>query len=108
MLKVFNKIDAVGNKAKIDFVRNKYDNAIIISAQRGINITGLMDRLVRLTEEKFVEENIDLDITNSKAAAAIHSLAEVLNKKYDENSIHITYRTNKENSEKIKKIIYGS
>jgi GTP-binding protein HflX len=107
-LKVFNKIDAVGNKAKIDFVRNKYDNAIIISAQRGINITGLMDRLVRLTEEKFVEENIDLDITNSKAAAAIHSLAEVLNKKYDENSIHITYRTNKENSEKIKKIIYGS
>jgi GTP-binding protein HflX len=108
LLKVFNKIDAVGNKAKIDFVRNKYDNAIIISAQRGINITGLMDRLVRLTEEKFVEENIDLDITNSKAAAAIHSLAEVLNKKYDENSIHITYRTNKENSEKIKKIIYGS
>ena len=51
-----------------------------------------------------IEEDIDLEITNSKAAAAIHSLAEVLDKKYDENSIHITYRTNKENSEKIKKM----
>ena len=107
-LKIFNKIDAVGDKAKIDFIRNKYDNAIIVSAQRGIHITGLKDKLTELTEETFVEENIDLEITNSKAAAAIHSLAEVLNKKYDENSIHITYRTNKENSEKIKKMINGN
>ncbi len=107
-LKVFNKIDAVEDKAKIDFVRNKYDNAIIISARRGINITGLKEKLIKLTEERFVEEKIELDITNSKAAAAIHSLAEILNKKYDENSIQITYRTNKENSEKIKKLINGN
>ena len=104
-LKIFNKIDTVQDKGKIDLIRNKYDNAIIISARRGINITALEDALTRLTEETFVEENIDLEITNSKAEATIHSLAEVLNKKYDENSVHITYRTNKENSEKIKKLL---
>jgi GTP-binding protein HflX len=103
-LKIFNKIDLVEDREIIDLVRNKYDNAIIISAQRGINITSLKDKLTDLAEETFVEEDIDLEITNSKAAAAIHSLAEVLNKKYDENSVHITYRTNKENSEKIKKM----
>lgn len=108
LFKVFNKVDAVKEKTKIDYVRNKYENAVIISAQRGINITGLKDKLIRLTEETFVEENIALEITNSKAAAAIHSLAEVIDKRYDEKSIHITYRTNKENSEKIKKLIYGS
>ncbi len=107
-LLVFNKIDAVRDKSRIDFIRNRYENAIIISAQRGINVPELMDKLTQLTEESFVEEDIDLEITNSKAAAAIHSLAEVLNKKYDENSIHITYRTNKENSEKIKKMIHGN
>ena len=107
-LKIFNKIDAVQDKSKIDFVRNKYENVIIISAQRGINVTELKGKLIGLTEETFVEEDIDLEITNSKAAAAIHSLAEVLNKKYDENSIHITYKTNKENSEKIKKMIHGN
>ena len=106
-LKIFNKADAVEEKAKIDYVRNKYKDALVISAKRGINITGLKDRLLKSTEETFVEEEIDLEITNSKAAAAVHSLAEVLDKKYDENSIHITYKTNKENSEKIKKIVYG-
>ena len=104
LLKIFNKIDLVNDRGKINLVRNKYDSAIIISAQRGINITALKDKLTDLAEETFVEEDIDLEITNSKAAAAIHSLAEVLNKKYDENSVHITYRTNKENSEKIKKM----
>ena len=104
LLKIFNKIDLVNDRGKINLVRNKYDSAIIISAQRGINITALKDKLTDLAEETFVEEDIDLEITNSKAAATIHSLAEVLDKKYDETSIHITYRTNKENSEKIKKM----
>lgn len=44
---------------------------------------------------------------DSKIAAKIHSLAEVLNTSYDENIIHLTYKTNKENSQKIKKIVYG-
>jgi GTPase len=104
-LRIFNKIDLVNDKGKIDLVRNKYDSAIIISAQRGINITALKDKLIDLAEETYVEEDIDLEIADSKAAAAIHSLAEVLNKKYDENTIHITYRANKENSEKIKKMV---
>ena len=103
-LKIFNKIDVVNDRAKIDLIRNKYNSPIIISAQRGINITALKSKLTNLIEETFVEEDIDLEIADSKAAAAIHSLAEVLNQKYDENFIHITYRANKENSEKIKKM----
>lgn len=104
-LKVFNKIDLVENKSKIDLVRNKYENSIIISAQRGINISTLIDKIIHITEESFVKEEVNLEINNSKIAAAIHSMAEVLNTTYDENSIRITYRTNKENSEKIKKMV---
>ena len=104
-VKVFNKIDLVKDKTKIDFVRNKYENCVIISAQRGINISGLNNLLVNLVEKAFVEENVKLDISNSKTAAAIHSMAEVIDKKYDDNLIYITYRANKENSEKIKKMI---
>lgn len=107
-LKVFNKIDLVQDKTRIDFVRNKYDNCVIISAQRGINISGLNQLTTNLIEESFIVEEVELDIKNSKTAAAIHSLAEVVDKKYDENLIHIKYRTNKENSEKIKKMINGN
>jgi GTP-binding protein HflX len=107
ILRVFNKIDLVKDKTKIQYIRNKYYKTVIISAQRGINISELREKLVEEVEESFVEEKIALDLNDSKKAASIHSLAKVLSTKYDDQSIHITYRARKENSDKIKKIVYG-
>ena len=106
-LKIFNKIDLIKDKNKIDYARNRYKNSVIISAQRGINISRLKEKLTAIIEEAFVEEQVDLGITESKLAANIHNLAEVLSTKYDDDAIHITYKTNKENSDKIKKMVYG-
>jgi GTP-binding protein HflX len=107
-LMVFNKVDAVEDKQKIDYVRNKYKESVIISAERGINISVLKERINQLVQSSFVEEKIHLDIGDSKTAAKIHSLAEVLSTKYDDNSVQITYKANKENSAKIKKMVYGT
>ena len=104
ILKVFNKVDAVNDKNKIDYIRNKYINSVIISAERGINISQLNNELLKHVESAFVEEKIDIDLNDSKTAAKIHSLAEVLSTNYDNGTMQITYRTNKENSEKIKRI----
>ncbi|MBZ0200900.1 MAG: GTPase HflX, partial [Ignavibacteriaceae bacterium] len=38
-LKIFNKVDLIEDKNKLDYVRNKYKNSVIVSASRGINIT---------------------------------------------------------------------
>ncbi len=86
---------------------NHFDNSIIISAHRGLNILKLKEMILNIVEESYVEEKIKLGLVETKKAAAIHSLAEVLSTKYNKNSMQITYRTRKENSEKIKKIIYG-
>ncbi|MHB1688549.1 MAG: GTPase HflX [Ignavibacteriaceae bacterium] len=106
-IKIFNKLDLVEDKNRTQFVRNNFENGVIISAERGINISGLKEKIVGMIEESFVEEKVDLQLTDSKKAAAIHSLAHVLSTKYDEKFIHITYRANRENSSKIKRIIYG-
>jgi GTPase len=106
-IKVFNKVDALTDKNRISYVRNKYPEGIIISAQRGINISQLKNKLVEITESAYVEEIIDLNLNESKKAAKIHSLAEVLSTEYDDETIHITYRTNRENSRKIKKLVTG-
>ncbi len=106
-IKVFNKIDLIEDKNRIDYIRNKYKNSVIISAQRGINIIKLKAKITELIEKEFVEEDIDLNITESKKAAKIHSLAEVLSTRYDDDLIHITYKANKQNSAKIKKMVYG-
>jgi GTP-binding protein HflX len=107
IIRVFNKIDLVVDKTKIQYIRNKYEKSVIISAQRGINISGLREKIIEEFEISFIEEKISLDLSDSKKAASIHSMAKVLSTKYDNQSMLITYRASKENSDKIKKIVYG-
>ena len=107
-LKIFNKIDLVNDKSRISFVRNKFKNSVIISAERGIHITKFKEKLINLINETYVEEKVDLDLSDSKTAAKIHSMAEVISTNYDDALIHITYKTNRENSNKIKRMVYGN
>ncbi len=105
-LKIFNKIDAVTDHQKIDYVRNRHKNSFIISAKRGINVSSLIENLEKIINDSFIEEKIQLPLNNAKAVAQIHNLAEVISTKYDDKFVHITYRSKKENSEKIKKLLY--
>ena len=104
-LKVFNKVDIVKDKNKIDYVRNRYENSVVISAERGINISSLEKKLLEIIEQSFVHDSIEIDIHNSKLASKIHTLAKVLSTKYSENTIQITYKVNRANAEKIKNLI---
>jgi GTP-binding protein HflX len=106
IIRVFNKVDVVANKHLLDFVMNKYSDSVIISARRGINITTLQDKILSFAEETFVEESVKLSVDKSKIAAKIHTLADVISIEYDEDQILITYRTKKENADKIKKMIH--
>jgi GTP-binding protein HflX len=106
-LMVFNKVDAVEDKDRIEYVKNKYKDGVIISAERGINIIALKAKVNGMIQSSFVVDNIRLDISDSKMAAKIHSLAEVISTKYNNKSVQITYKANKENSAKIKKMVNG-
>ena len=107
ILRVFNKVDILKERQKINYIINTYENSLIISAEKGINISALIETLTQLSENTFVEENVDLNLEDSKTAAKIHSLAEVLDTKYDDSKIHIKYKTNRHNSDKIKRMVYG-
>jgi GTP-binding protein HflX len=107
-IKVFNKVDLVKDKSKIEYVRNNYPGSVIISAQKGINITSLIQMIENIIEESFVEEEITLGIEQTKLASQIHSLAEVTSVKYNHDTVLFRYRANKENSEKIKKFVSNS
>lgn len=108
VLKVFNKVDFVSEKSRIEYVKNYYSDSIIISAIKGINVQALKKKVKSVVENSFTEEKINLNINQSKIASQIYQLAEVLSTKYDEDRMTISFRANKQNSDKIKKIIYGS
>jgi GTP-binding protein HflX len=108
IIRIFNKIDLIKDKSQIDFISNAHKDSVLISAKRGINITALKNMLKEIIENQFVEAKIKLQLTDSKKVSQVHSLAEVLKIDYDENEIKIHYKTSKQNSDKIKKIIHGS
>lgn len=104
-LKIFNKVDVIEDKDKIDYIRNKFQNSILISALKGMNINSLQKNLIEFYERNFVEKIISLPIEKTKSLSQIHSLAEVLDTKYDDAVVNITYRTSQENNNRIERII---
>jgi GTP-binding protein HflX len=102
-IKVFNKIDLVEDKSKIEYVRNTYPESVIISAQKGINISSLIKTIESILDESVVEEEITLRIEQTKIASQIHELAEVTDVKYNHDTVLFKYRASKENADKIKR-----
>src|SRR3989339_575548 len=74
IIRIFNKVDILSDRQKISYVMNSYENGLIISAEKGINIPALVDKLIKISETSFVEENIALSLEDSKTVAKIHSL----------------------------------
>ena len=69
------------------------------------NLIDLEKKLLEIIEQSFIHDSIEIDIHNSKLASKIHSLTKVLSTKYSDNTIHITYKVNRANAEKIKNLI---
>jgi len=104
-IKLFNKVDALEDKSKIKYVRNKYDNAILISAARGINISEVNKKLIEFYENNHKQKKITLNATQSKIISQIHSMANVLNIEYIDDKVEITFKADKVIYSKLEKII---
>lgn len=100
---VFNKIDAINDNQTIEFLLNSYKNVILISALKGMNLQLLKDRIIDLIENSFINEKINIPYDNGGLVNFIHSNAEVLSTKYNNKSIRLHYKTDRESAEKIKK-----
>ena len=103
-IKVFNKVDLIKDKSKIEYVRNTYSDSVVVSAQKGINISSLVNTIEKIIKDSFIEEELTIGIGQTKLASKIHELAEVTSVKYNHDNVLFKYRANKENSEKIKKL----
>jgi GTP-binding protein HflX len=104
-LKIFNKVDLLKDKNRIDYVLSRYKDSILISAARGMNITALKEKLQKITEQAFIEETVSLNLDDSRIIAKIHSVANVISLIYDEDKVIIKFRADNSVSNKIKRMI---
>lgn len=105
VIKIFNKIDLVQDKNKIQYLYNKYPDSLIISAFKGINISSLRNKIKRIITDEFSQKRIKLKITDSKLISLIHSLANVTEIKYTNEFAEISYTAKPESEEKIRRAL---
>lgn len=107
LLHVFNKVDVLEDKDRIEFVNRKYENVVIVSAKRGFRIEELKSMVREIIESKFGDETLELNYAQSGLVSAIHDLAKVNELKYEDDRIVVRFRADKTNSEKIKRLVGG-
>ncbi len=106
-IKIFNKIDILEDKSRMNYIKNVYPDCIMISAERGINITALKELFVDFYEKNFVENKIRTDHSKSHLVAKVHSLVDDLETEYDDFGITIKYKTTKQINEQILRLFNG-
>ncbi len=100
-LKIFNKVDSLTDKGRIDYVLNKYKDSIIISAERGINVSGMKKMLLDFFEKNFVNGFVILKHHQTKLLSRIYELTEVTKVDYDEDFVKVDYRASRALHDKI-------
>lgn len=106
-IKIFNKIDILEDKSRLNYVKSIYNESIIISAERGINISSLKDLFIDFYEQNFVENKIRTDHSKSHLVAKVHSLVDDLETTYDDFGITIQYKTTRQIHEQIMRLFNG-
>ncbi|MCX8009730.1 MAG: GTPase HflX, partial [Ignavibacteria bacterium] len=102
---VFNKIDLLKDSSEIDRCIKHYPNAVFISAERGININELEEKIIKTISTFIVTENFEINHNQNKLLSSIRQLSESLQTKYLEDKIQIKLTARQSNLPKIKKLI---
>ncbi len=104
-IKIFNKVDALKDNSRMDYISQQFKDGVLISAERGMNIGNLRKMMLDIYEQNFVESIIELKPHESKLVSQLYDLAEILSADYDEDKIVVTYRTNASTHNKIQGLL---
>jgi len=104
-LYVFNKVDLLENKELINIVKAEFDPVVFISAQRGIFLEDLKKQILNLTTNDYTELNVKVNLSEQKNIAFIHSLANVLDKQFEDGFVHLRVRIKNSKLSQLKNLV---
>ena len=67
----------------------------------------LKEEIVKMSSEAIVDLEVTIDISDSEMVSKIHSLAEVSDSDYNENTVILNVKATPENAHKIKWLLNG-
>lgn len=103
-LLVFNKMDAI-DAQRITELKNAYPDAVFVSAERGIGLGKLEERIKELIEEDFVTKTMSIPAAKYEGVAFLHREANIIEKKYVGSDIKLTFSIAKPDLMRLKTIL---
>ncbi len=91
-LLALNKIDLARDPLQVEAIRNRYPNAVAISAVRGDGISHLAAAVSQAISHDFLELEIEAEVSNGRLLAYLARFGEVLSRTFDENRVKVHCR----------------
>jgi GTP-binding protein HflX len=102
---VFNKIDKLELRSIVVELKSEYPSSVFISAERGISISTLTDKLQEFLEVDAEEHELRFDQSEYGTIARLHDIAEILGQEYEGNSILVRFRIIPKHLERLQKLL---
>ncbi|MCG8372248.1 MAG: GTPase HflX [Balneolales bacterium] len=101
---VLNKVDQM-DQEQVIMLKDEYPEAIFISAERGIGLSELEDRIEDLIEGDYLSRSLRIPINQYKAIAFIHEHATVEDEKYDGENAELFFRISKKDNKQLSHLL---
>lgn len=106
-LLVFNKVDLV-DSARITELKRAYPEAAFISAERGIGLDKLEQRIRGLIEEDFITKTVTIPAAKYEGVAFLHRQANISSKEYIGSDVKLTVSIAKEDYKRFQAFMNGN
>ena len=89
---VLNKIDAATDRGQVEMLRNRYPNAVPISARRRIGLDQLAEIVSQTLSKEFVDIDVETGVDNGRLLAYLAAYGEVLSQRYNDSRVIVHCR----------------
>ena len=108
IIHIFNKTDLLEENIKENYIRKfseLYNPHVFVSAKNNLNLDMLKHVTNLFLEQNFIEKSMEISLANSRLIAYIHSVSEILEEKFSNNSVNLKFRINKNLANKIESLV---
>lgn len=88
-LLVFNKIDRLEDRETLHALRERYPEALFVSALRGIGLQHLKERIASRLKQEHMEVELCIPSENTEVLKFVYSKAEVLETRYEDGLVRM-------------------
>ncbi|MDE3058118.1 MAG: GTPase HflX [Bacteroidota bacterium] len=105
LLHIFNKIDALHDRFIMHDLQSRFSPCVFVSAERGINLSGLKEMLGVMIRQSFQEISFTLPVSEYKALSSLHELTEITEQTYEDGVVVVKARVSAKHKEEVARML---